>query len=119
MRHYTTAGVSFEAGHQLPDHSTECRWRHGHAWTVRVTVEGPLNPKTLQVVDHAELAVALSSIAREIDLRDLNEMLPGVRTTPEGISLYFYERLVLAWPRIVAIEVGMGRVTTRTEWELR
>lgn len=107
MRHTTTAHVTFEASHIVIDHSM-CGRNHGHQWDVAVTVEGGLDPKKILVVDHGELLLSLQRVIREVADRDLNDMLPGVITTPEGIALYIRERLSLEWPRIVRIEVEMG-----------
>lgn len=119
MRHTTTVMVPFEAGHQLDD-PDGCRWAHGHRWTVSVTVEGTLDAKKVYVVDHHYLRNTVFGVVAELVDRNLNDMLPGVRTTPEGLAIYFRERLALLIPRIVAIEVGMGdEIKSRVEWDLR
>lgn len=119
MRHSTTVSVPFEAGHQLDD-LDGCKWNHGHRWTVAVTVEGSLDAKKVYVVDHYLLLASVRRVVDEFALRNLNDMLPGVRTTPEGMAIYFHERLALEHHRIVAIEVGMGaEIKSRVEWDLR
>lgn len=120
MKHTTTVTVPFEAGHQL-DHLEACRWPgHGHRWTVSVTVEGGLDPQTMYVVDHHQLLGAVRGVVDELRDHSLNDMLPGVRSTPEGLAIYFHERLVLSFNRVVAIEVGMGDdIRSRVEWDLR
>lgn len=119
MRHTTTVTVPFEAGHQLDD-LDGCKWNHGHRWTISVTVQGTLDAKKVYVVDHYVLLGAVREIVMELQGRNLDDMLPGVRTTPEGIAIYFHERLALNIPRIVAIEVGMGdEIKSRVEWDLR
>lgn len=119
MKHTTTVTVPFEAGHQLDD-PDGCRWAHGHRWTVAVTVAGSLDAKKVYVVDHFGLLAAVREVVDELRDRNLDDMLPGVRTTPEGIAIYFRERLALGVPRIVAIEVGMGdEIRSRVEWDLR
>jgi 6-pyruvoyl-tetrahydropterin synthase len=107
LRHTTTAHVTFEASHFVMDHSL-CGRTHGHQWNVAVTVEGGLDPRKIWVVEHGELLSSLNRIVREFADRDLNDMLPGVVTTPEGLALYVRERMTLEWPRIVRIEVEMG-----------
>lgn len=119
MRHTTTVSESFEAGHQLDDPET-CRWAHGHRWTVSVTVEGTLDARKVYVVDHRAFLAALRAVVDELRDRSLNDMLPGVRPTPEGLAIYFHERLALVQPRIVAVSVGMGEgVQVRVEWDVR
>jgi len=110
VRHSLTVSKSFDAGHQVVDDAI-CSWGgHGHRWTVSVTVTGGLDPKTIMVVDHAELVGALDSIILELQGHNLNDMLPGVVTTPEGIGLYFRERLILDWPTIsqIRVETSIG-----------
>lgn len=119
MKHFTTVGMVFEAGHQVDGHLI-CELRHGHRWQVWVTVAGGLDPKKVQVVDHGELLAALTAVVTEFANNDLNDMLPGVITTPEGIALYIRERLILDWPRIVTVVVQMGdNVIVRVESEIR
>jgi 6-pyruvoyl-tetrahydropterin synthase len=119
VRHTTTVSESFEAGHQLDD-PVACRWAHGHRWTVSVTVDGTLDPKKVYVVDHGALLAALRVVVDELRDRNLDDMLPGVRSTPEGLAIYFHERLALVQPRIVAVSVGMGEgVQVRVEWDVR
>ncbi len=107
MQYRTTVIDHFDAAHEVPGHS-RCGGNHGHAWTVEVTVEGGLDPKKIHVVDHGELAGDLFRVVEEFRDRDLNDMLPGVITTPEGLALYIRERLILEWPRIVEVVVSMG-----------
>jgi len=119
VRHTTTVTVPFEAGHQLD--LDGCKWvGHGHRWTVAVTVEGSLDAQKMYVVDHYRLLAAVDEVVRELRDHNLNDMLPGVKSTPEGLAIYFHERLTLGHPRIVAIEVSMGdHIRSRVEWDLR
>lgn len=120
MKHTTTVTVPFEAGHQI-DYLDGCKWTgHGHRWTVTVTVGGTLDAQKVYVVDHHRLLAAVREVVDELRDHNLNDMLPGVRPTPEGLAIYFHERLALGVPRIVAVEVGMGdEIKTRVEWDLR
>lgn len=108
MLYQTSARVSFEAGHHVVGHSECAVMGHGHRWAIIVAVTGGLDPKTMQVVDHGDLLSALRSVVDEVAGRNLNDMLPGVTTTPEGIATYMKERLVLDWPKISSIVVEMG-----------
>jgi 6-pyruvoyl-tetrahydropterin synthase len=120
VRHTTTVTVPFEAGHQI-DNIPGCMWSgHGHRWTVAVSVEGTLDTKTMFVVDYYQLLDAVREVVHELRNHSLNDMLPGVRPTPEGLAIYFHERLSLQFPRIVTIEVGMGdEIRSRVQWDLR
>lgn len=120
MKHATTVRRVFEAGHQVEGHSICSRRQHGHRWAVSVTIEGGLDPKKVQVVDHGLLLSDLNRVIDEFDDDDLNEMLPANTSTPEGLGLYIRERLILAWPRITLIEVEMGEsITVQIKSEIR
>jgi hypothetical protein len=47
----------------------------------------------------------------ELTDRHLNEMYPLISTTPEQLALLFMEKLLLAHPTIISVEVGDGRLT--------
>lgn len=106
MKFKSTVVAEFDAAHAVEGHFGG--GNHGHAWEVSVTVEGGLDPKTIQVVASDELRAALWVVIGELANRDLNDMLPGIVTTPEGLALYIRERLILDWPRIVNVTVKMG-----------
>lgn len=112
MKILTTVGVSFEAGHTVSsDQACEIP-NHGHRWKVSVTTEVP--------PDHTEFLSAVQSVIDEIAGRNLNDMLPGVVTSPFGLGLYVRERLALDWPRITKVQVEMGPfISTTIDWEIR
>jgi 6-pyruvoyltetrahydropterin/6-carboxytetrahydropterin synthase len=35
-----TRRLSFDAGHRIPDHKSQCRNLHGHRYTIEITLEG-------------------------------------------------------------------------------
>lgn len=57
------------------------------------------------------LEMDLWELCSELADRDLNEMFPGLQTSPEQLSLVVMERLLLMHPKITRVEVGDGRVT--------
>lgn len=118
MRATVTVHDTFSASHEVPGH-TRCGKLHGHTWLASVTVEGPISPKNGMVVDHGALATALRVICAELDGRDLGVMLYAVVPVPEGIAGYIHERLLLEFPRIVAITVRADAMEATLEWTLR
>lgn len=118
MRATATVRDGFSASHVVQNHST-CGKLHGHRWSIEVTFEGPLSPQSGMVVDHGELGQALRDVCVEFDRRDLNGMLPGVVPVPEGIAGYVRERLLLAFPGIVAVTVDCDGYAATLEWPLR
>lgn len=118
MKALVTVRDEFAASHSVRDHST-C-WRgDGHTWLVEASVSGEISPKTGMVVDHGEFADALRTICNELRHRDLNDMLPGVVTTPEGIASYIRERLILTFPGVTRVSVSYETYSAVLEWPLR
>jgi len=115
---YATAVTTFAAGHILPGDSM-CGRQHGHDWTVRVVLEGNIDPKTGAVADSHSLAGDLVRIAVELDRENLNSMLPAVTPTCEGIALYIRERLLLTYPSLAEVEVSFGSYGARVISEKR
>lgn len=118
MRASATVQATFAASHTVKDHPV-CGRRHGHAWVVSVTAEAPISPKTGSVVDTAGLSTALAFLAVELGHRDIDDMLPGVVSTPEGIAVWVRERLLLAYPNITVVTVSNGDYTASVAWDLR
>lgn len=81
----------FSASHLIPDDPL-CSWNHGHAWTVIIAVRGHAYRKD-GVGFERDIIARLRAITDEFHLRDLNVLLPGVASTPEGMAVYLYERL--------------------------
>ena len=118
MRASATVRGTFAASHTIPGHPV-CGRDHGHTWEVSVTVEAPVSPKTGSVVDTASLSVALATVVAELGHRNLDVMLPGVVSTPEGLAMWVRERLLLAYPNITCVTVSNGDYTASVTWELR
>lgn len=95
----------FDASHQLtltdPDRP-RCGRVHGHRWSVEVEKRGREEGLEADVFE-------LSSL--ELGDRHLNEMFPLLNTTPEQLALVFMEKLLLAHPTIISVEVSDGRLT--------
>lgn len=98
------ATAGFDAAHRIPSYSY-CSSPHGHHWDVRVTVTGDLDPKSGWIRGAEHLQAALLALMVEIDNKDLDEMLPGVVSSPLGIASWILDRLALAFPRIVRVTV--------------
>lgn len=102
-----TVQAYFDASHQV-EGMVGCNGRHGHTWCVRATVVGEREVDENGVLRVAYLDTQpdwrLQSVANELDARDLNDMLPAVITTPEGVAAWFLERI----PEADYVEVEMG-----------
>jgi len=106
MEFTATARAVFSASHIIPGHLV-CGRQHGHRWSMSVTIGAGQDPKTGVLVGSYELAAAVSQFAFELNLEDVNAMLPGSQPTAEGISLALRERLSLIFPTIKVVTVTM------------
>ncbi len=105
----------FAASHEAPC----CPRSDGHAWNVRVSIGGEINYRTGMVTDIQVFAKTCMQICNELHGTDLNQMLPGVTTTPEGVASYIHERLVMTFPiSRVAVEMRPG-YAVELEWPRR
>jgi len=99
---------TFEAAHHLPHVAPghPCARVHGHSFTFRVCVRGPVDPKAGWVVDFADLIAAGTPVVQELDHRDLNE-IPGLENpTTELLARWIWKRLK---PKLA----GLSRIEIR------
>jgi hypothetical protein len=104
VEQYVRVSQEFDASHQItgdPGRS-RCSRVHGHRWTIVVEKRGRDDGLEEDVFEMAVL---------ELTDRHLNEMYPLISTTPEQLALLFMEKLLLAHPTIISVEVGDGRLT--------
>ncbi len=68
---------------------------HGHNFTIFVTIEGDVNPKTGMVINLENLKNMVSPIIEELDHRCLNELPYFKRKIPtlENIAIFIFERV--------------------------
>jgi len=55
-----TRRLEFDAGHRIPDHSSECRHLHGHRYAIEITLDGEIvategAPERGMVADFSEV----------------------------------------------------------------
>jgi 6-pyruvoyltetrahydropterin/6-carboxytetrahydropterin synthase len=98
---------SFDAAHFLPnvppDH--KCARTHGHTYYVKITLEGPLDPKLGWVMDFAEIKAAWKPLEDQLDHFLLND-IPGLENpTAENIAIWIWESLQPYLPLMSALEV--------------
>jgi 6-pyruvoyltetrahydropterin/6-carboxytetrahydropterin synthase len=85
----------FAASHVLDKHPT-CGKLHGHTFKVKVVVSGDPDPDLFNfVVNYAEFEKRIADLLIELDGRHLNDMLPGVIPSAQGLANWFWERLAL------------------------
>jgi 6-pyruvoyltetrahydropterin/6-carboxytetrahydropterin synthase len=134
-----TRRYSFAASHRLHSHELsdaentalygKCNnpYGHGHNYVLEVTVAGPLDSKTGQVVNPATLdGLVTQSILRNFDNKNLNEDVAEfacAAPTSENLTLALEARLRAGWdaafagqwPRLDGIRLRETRKNT-FEW---
>ncbi|WP_067932009.1 6-carboxytetrahydropterin synthase QueD [Alicyclobacillus kakegawensis] len=84
---------TFDAAHHLHLYDGKCQSLHGHTYRLAVTISGVPDERGL-CMDFAELkAIYESAIARRLDHRYLNEVLPPMNTTAENMIVWMWEQL--------------------------
>jgi 6-pyruvoyltetrahydropterin/6-carboxytetrahydropterin synthase len=104
MQYSVSITGSFDSGHVIPGHP-ECGRDHGHAYRVEVESQLRFEPVKRTVTDSSPLRGVVADICAELHGRSLNEMIPAVTPTPDGIASWFMERLLLSFPRVTRVTV--------------
>lgn len=98
----------FEAAHRLPRHAGDCRELHGHSYTLVVSIEGPVDPRTGMVLDFADVkSVVRREVIDLVDHRDLNAVLDN--PTAEELAVWIWNRLRGSLPGLVEVELRETR----------
>lgn len=112
MNHfYPSVEREFSTGHDLIENLPTCSYDgHGHRWRVRVVVKGTYDPRIGSSYKINELAADMDLLVRDLDGRPMSKMLPGILPSPEGVGLWFIERLATAHPKIVEVVVWVDQM---------
>ena len=121
---YLTRRSTFSAAHRYHDPALSpeenrrvfgaCVGRHGHTYTLEVTVRGEVDPQTGFVMDLGRLAALVDrEVMAAMDHRDLNEEVPelaGLQPTTENVAVVIWNRLAgkLAGARLHRVRVREG-----------
>lgn len=116
MKYEITKSFRFEAAHSLPHLSADhqCHRLHGHSYEIIIGVSGPIVGEWVQ--DYAEISAQVMPLIKQLDHRNLNEIL--VRpTTAENLAMWFWERLehVVHLSRIEVRETPTSNVILTSE----
>jgi 6-pyruvoyltetrahydropterin/6-carboxytetrahydropterin synthase len=99
---------TFEAAHRLPNVPSDhkCSRLHGHSYTARVYVTGPIDAKAGWIIDFANIKDACKPVIARLDHYFLNE-IPGLENpTSENLSVWIWRELESSLPLMSAVEVS-------------
>lgn len=100
-----TKRLKFEAAHRIVGHPGKCDRLHGHTYYVDVEVRG---------TDLDELGILIDfNVLKDLErlLPDhtyLNESLPDICSTAEGLSQHFYRQFKEIVPAVCAVTIHEG-----------
>lgn len=99
--------ITFEAAHILPNlpEGHKCRRLHGHSYTLRISLNGPVNATTGWVMDYAEIKNACVPIVAQLDHHYLNEIKGLENPTSEILVQWIWKRLKPVLPFLSALEI--------------
>jgi 6-pyruvoyltetrahydropterin/6-carboxytetrahydropterin synthase len=99
--------ITFEAAHLLPNlpDGHKCKRLHGHSFTVRITVDGPIDPNVGWVIDYADITKAFEPIYEQLDHRYLNEIEGLENPTSEVLAKWIWEKLKPSLNDLESIEL--------------
>ncbi len=99
--------ITFEAAHLLPNlpDGHKCKRLHGHSFTVRITVDGPIDPNVGWVIDYADITKAFEPIYEQLDHRYLNEIEGLENPTSEVLVKWIWEKLKPSLNDLESIEL--------------
>jgi len=101
---------TFDAAHQLPNHSGKCKHLHGHTYQVEVYLFGEVNntPGASDEGMVVDFGVVKDVFKRRVesvcDHQNLNKVLP-FRTTAENIARWILEEMRKELPQVIKVRV--------------
>lgn len=98
---------TFEAAHRLPNFPEEhkCARLHGHSFRVELYLRGKLVDAADRVGDFSDVKAAFHPIHDELDHHYLNDIDGLENPTGERLSIWIWERLKPALPRLSEVMV--------------
>lgn len=82
---------TFEAGHFIPNHP-KCGTKHGHSWTLKVSIQGEIKPNGMIVDFHDVKSIVQFHILERVDHKFLNDEFDFIPTC-ENITNWMWNQL--------------------------
>jgi 6-pyruvoyltetrahydropterin/6-carboxytetrahydropterin synthase len=97
----------FEAAHHLLSYRGQPEANHGHSFAVEVVLTAARLDEEGMAHDFVVVKEALDGLARQLDHRDLNELVQfrNLSPTTERIAEWFWRSLATSLPRAALAEV--------------
>lgn len=99
---------SFDAAHYLPHvpKGHKCGGMHGHTYTLKVFLTGPLHGILGWILDYTDLKHGIKPIIELIDHKLLNE-IPGLENpTSEQLCIWLWKQIKPIFPELIRIELN-------------
>jgi 6-pyruvoyltetrahydropterin/6-carboxytetrahydropterin synthase len=105
---------TFEAAHRLPNVPSDhkCSRLHGHSYTARVYVTGPIDPKAGWIIDFANIKDACKPVIARLDHYYLNDIINN--PTVEVQLEWLWERIGLPGLTELTLFEGLTNSATYT-----
>ena len=86
-----------------------CSRVHGHTFTIKVTLRGPIDPAYGWVMDFNAMDSAWRPVHDELDHRYLNDVAGLENPTSEALAVWLWRRLQSAMPYLASVSVMEGQ----------
>ena len=99
---------TFDSAHYLPNvpKGHKCGGMHGHTYSVKVCLAGPVGPVTGWVRDFGDLKDAFAPLEKQLDHQVLNDV-PGLNNpTSELLAEWLWDRLRPVLPELSSVTVS-------------
>jgi 6-pyruvoyltetrahydropterin/6-carboxytetrahydropterin synthase len=94
----------FEAAHELPGHTGECRNLHGHSYKLLVSVDRAIEDRSGMAMDFSDLKKMVKrEVIDHLDHRLLNELMDN--PTAEMIAVWIWDKLEKVLPGLSEVEL--------------
>jgi len=84
---------------------------HGHNYTVKVTIRGPVDPITGMVMNLTDLKKRMESVLQTLDHKNLDMDVPffaDTCSTAENVAVYIWNNLTKFLPEVLLYEVKVN-----------